>query len=450
MESMMQSRALHIDEPTNRLAGFHIMSKPVGPICNLDCKYCFYLEKENLYPGNSRWSMSEEVLETYIRQYIEAQSVPAISFAWQGGEPTLLGVDYFRKVVELENRYANGRQIENAFQTNGVLLDDEWCEFLAENKFLVGLSIDGPRRLHDRYRVDKGGQPTFDRVMRGLGFLKKHKVEFNTLTVVQRDNSYHPLEVYRFLKEVGSGFMQFIPIVERVADAAAPNGLVLIAPGGDTPARVSSWSVEPIQYGKFLIAIFDEWVRNDVGKCYVQVFDVALESWLGMEPSLCVFRETCGGAMAIEHNGDVYSCDHFVYPENRLGNIMENPLAALVNSGQQWQFGQSKRDGLPRYCRECEVRFACNGECPKHRFTRTPDGEEGLNYLCAGYKKFFHHIDPYMRFMAEQLLQQKPPADVMDWVRQRDLQKKPPRQNDRCPCGSGKKYKRCCALGKDA
>ena len=429
------------------LPGFHIMSKPVGPICNLDCKYCFYLEKEKLYPGNPRWSMSDEVLESYIRSYIEAQSVPVVSFAWQGGEPTLLGVDYFRKVVELEKKYADGKRITNALQTNGVLLDDEWCEFLAENGFLAGLSIDGPRRLHDKYRVDKGGQPTFDKVMRGLGFLKKHQVEFNTLTVVQRDNSYHPSAVYRFLREVGSGFMQFIPIAERVADAPMPNGLALIAPGSDTPARVSSWSVEPIQYGKFLIAIFDEWVRSDVGKCYVQVFDVALESWLGMEPSLCVFRETCGGAMAMEHNGDVYSCDHFVYPENRLGNIMEKPLGALVNSRQQWQFGQSKRDSLPRYCRECEVRFACNGECPKHRFTRTPDGEEGLNYLCAGYKKFFRHIDPYMRFMAEQLLQQKAPAGVMEWVRQRDLQKKPPRQNERCPCGSGKKYKRCCAPG---
>jgi uncharacterized protein len=393
--------------------------------------------------------MSEEVLQTYIRQYIEAQSVPVISFAWQGGEPTLLGVAYFRKVVELEKEYADGKQIENAFQTNGVLLDDEWCEFLAENKFLVGLSIDGPRQFHDKYRVDKGGQPTFDKVMRGLGFLKKHKVEFNTLTVVQRHNSYHPLEVYRFLKEIGSGFMQFIPIVERVAEPSSPDGLVLIAPGSDRPAKVSSWSVEPIQYGKFLIAIFDEWVRKDVGKYYVQIFDVALESWLGMQPGLCVFRETCGGALAIEHNGDLYSCDHFVYPENKLGNIMENPLEPLVNSRLQFQFGQNKRDALPRYCRECEVRFACNGECPKHRFTRTPDGEDGLNYLCAGYKKFFQHIDPYMRFMAEQLLQERPAASVMDCIHQRELaaaRKKPLGRNHPCQCGSGKKYKKCCEL----
>lgn len=431
----------------NQLSGFHIMAKPTGPICNLDCKYCFYLEKESLYPKTANWAMADDILETYISQYIQAQSTPVISFAWQGGEPTLLGVGYFRKVVQLEHKYANGKRVENAFQTNGILLDDQWGEFLAENKFLVGLSIDGPRRLHDKYRVDKGGQPTFDKVMRGLTCLRKHKVEFNTLTVVQRDNSYHPLEVYRFLKEVGSGFMQFIPIVEQIAETSAPYGLVLIAPDSITPAKVSPWSVEPIQYGNFLSTIFDEWVRKDVGKYYVQIFDVALEIWLGMEPSLCVFRRTCGGAMAIEHNGDLYSCDHFVYPENKLGNIMEKSLEAMVNSRQQCEFGQAKRDSMPRYCRECEVRWACNGECPKHRFIRTPDGEEGLNYLCSGYKKFFKHIDPYMRFMAERLFQHRPPADVMDWIRQSEFVtsgKTSPGRNDPCPCGTGKKYKKCC------
>lgn len=443
----MQRQATQIDESSNRLAGFHIMAKPVGPICNLDCKYCFYLEKENLYPETSDWRMSDDILESYIRQYIEAQNIPVVSFAWQGGEPTLLGVNYFRRIVELEKKYAKGKRIENAFQTNGILLDDEWGEFLAQNDFLVGLSIDGPRALHDKYRVDKGGKPTFDRVMRGLGYLKKHNVEFNTLTVVQRHNSYHPLEVYRFLKEIGSGFMQFIPIVERIAGASAPDGLVLISPNSNVSARVSPWSVEPIRFGKFLNAIFDEWVRNDVGTYFVQIFDVALESWLGMEPSLCVFRETCGLALAIEHNGDVYSCDHYVYPEYKLGNIIENPLGALVNSRQQRHFGQDKHDTLPRYCRECEVRFACNGECPKHRFLRTPDGEEGLNYLCQGYKLFFNHIDPYMRFMAEELRQRRRPANVMEWVRQRELgsfHKSPPGRNDACPCMSGKKYKKCC------
>ncbi len=431
----------------DRLAGFHIMAKPIGPICNLDCKYCFYLEKENLYPKKTNWAMPDDVLESYIRQYIEAQQVPVITFAWQGGEPTLLGVDYFRTVVALEKKYANGKRIDNAFQTNGVLLDDPWGEFLAENKFLVGLSIDGPPELHDKYRVDKGGQPTFDRVMRGLGYLQKHKVAFNTLTVVQRHNSRYPLELYRFLKEVGSGFMQFIPIVERVARSPTTDGLVLIGPGSDATAKVSAWSVEPVQYGKFLSGIFDEWLRHDVGQYYVQLFDVALEMWLGMEASLCVFRETCGGAMAIEHNGDLYSCDHFVYPENRLGNIMGNPLDVLVNSPQQQKFGQDKLNTLPRYCRECEVRFACNGECPKHRFIRTPDGEEGLNYLCAGYKMFFNHIDPYMKFMAEEFRQGRPPANVMQWVRERDASASARRQlgrNDPCPCGSGKKYKKCC------
>jgi len=432
-----------------RVRAFHIMTKAVGPLCNLDCKYCFYLEKENLYPKKTDWAMRKELLEDYIRQYIEAQNAPIINFCWQGGEPTLLGVDYFRQVVELQRKYANGRQIENAFQTNGILLDDCWGEFLAENRFLVGLSIDGPPGLHDCYRVDKGGHPTFDHVMRGIGFLKKHCVQFNTLTVVHRKNSHHPLEVYRFLKEIGSGFIQFIPIVERIATKPNADGLVLIAPSPAQKARVSSWSVEPLQYGKFLCAIFDEWVRQDVAGYFVQLFDIALEIWMGLDPSLCVFRRTCGTALAIEHNGDVYSCDHFVYPENKLGNVLEHPLQSLVNSAQQWKFGQDKSDSLPRYCRNCDVRFACNGECPKHRFVRTPDGEEGLNYLCAGYRLFFHHIHPYMSYMASELRNQRAPANVMEWARLQDLRsamEKRPGRNDSCPCGSGKKFKRCCAL----
>jgi serine-type anaerobic sulfatase-maturating enzyme len=423
------------------------MTKPVGPLCNLDCKYCFYLEKENLYPRKTDWRMPDDVLESYIRQYIEAQDGELISFAWQGGEPTLLGVDYFRRVVELQEKYANGKGIENAFQTNGVLLDDSWGEFLAENKFLVGLSIDGPRELHDFYRVDKGGQPSFDHVMRGRGFLKKHGVEFNTLTVVNRKNSRRPLEVYRFLKEIGSGFMQFIPIVERIAEKPDSHGLVLPGPAHEGKAKVSEWSVDAQQFGKFLCAIFDEWVRQDVGRYFVQIFDVALESWLGIPQGLCVFRETCGSAMAIEHNGDLYSCDHYVYPEHRLGNIMEQPIESLVSSPQQRKFGLDKRDSLPRYCRECDVRFACNGECPKHRFIRTPDGEAGLNYLCAGYKLFFKHIDPCMRFMADQIRRQRAPANVMEWIRVHEAQSKvaqTPGRNDPCPCGSGKKYKKCC------
>jgi len=395
------------------MTGFHIMTKPIGPICNLDCKYCFYLEKENLYPGTRDWEMHPGILERYIQQYIAAQPIEEVHFAWQGGEPTLLGVDFFRTVIALEQKYAGGKTIHNALQTNATLIDDEWGQFLAEHNFLVGVSIDGPRELHDHYRVDKGNAATFDRVMRGIRKLQGHGVEFNTLTVVNRHNSNYPLEVYRFLKEVGSGFMQFIPVVERKATDRGSDGLVLIQPSADRSAEVTEWSVEPLAYGRFLAQIFDEWVKRDVGRYFVQQFDVALESWLGMKASLCVFRETCGSALAIEHNGDLYSCDHFVYPENKLGNVMVSDLEQMVGSAQQKKFGLDKRESLPRMCRQCDVRFACNGECPKHRFVTTPDGEPGLNYLCAGYKHFFHHIDPHMRFMAAELRAGRPPANIM-------------------------------------
>jgi uncharacterized protein len=301
--------------------------------------------------------------------------------------------------------------------------------------------------LHDIYRVDKGGQPTFDRVMRGMETLKRNGVEFNTLTTVHRGNADHPLEVYRFLKENGSGFMQFIPIVERIAHQVTADGLQLISPDFGGAARVAPWSVEPRQFGRFLCTIFDEWVSSDVGRYYVQLFNVSLEMWTGMEASLCVFRKQCGSALAIEHCGDLYFCDHFVYPQNRLGNIMESPLETLVNSDQQRSFGEAKESTLPRYCRECDVRFACNGECPKHRFARTPDGEAGLNYLCAGYKMFFRHIDPYMLFMAAELASNRAPANVMQWAaaqkRQQTMEKAG--RNDPCPCGSGKKFKHCCS-----
>lgn len=450
----MDAAATEVIKP--KPLSFHIMTKPIGPICNLDCKYCFYLEKERLYTSHSGhsahsdWKMADEVLESYVRQYIQAQQADTINFAWQGGEPTLLGVDFFRRVTAFQKKYGEDKRIENAFQTNGVLLDDEWGEFLAQNRFLVGLSIDGPRELHDHYRVDKGNQPTFNRVIAGLNMLKKHGVDYNTLTVVNRHNARKPLDVYRFLKEIGSGYMQFIPVVERIAREANDAGLVLIQPSDSGDAQVSEWSVDPVDYGRFLCAIFDEWVRNDVARYYVQIFDVALEAWVGMPASLCVFRETCGSAMAMEHNGDLYSCDHFVYPENKLGNIMERPLESLVESTQQAKFGLDKRDSLPRYCRECDVRFACNGECPKHRFIRTPDREAGLNYLCGGYKMFFHHVDPYMRFMAGELRQGHPPANVMRWTRERDVEQakrnpsERPGRNDLCPCGSGRKYKKCC------
>jgi len=425
---------------------FHILAKPIGPICNLDCKYCFYLEKESLYPQVSKWAMRDDVLDSYIRQYIEAHDSPVVHFAWQGGEPTLLGVEYFNNLVQIQKKYANGKRIQNAFQTNGVLLNNEWAALFKENDFLIGLSIDGPRELHDVYRVDKGGQPTFDRVMRGLETLRRNDVQFNTLTTVHRGNADFPLEVYQFLKDRGSGFMQFIPIVERIAHQVTEDGLQLISPDFEGAARVAPWSVESKQFGRFLCSIFDEWVRRDVGQYYVQHFDVALESWCGMESSLCIFRKQCGSALAIEHCGDVYSCDHFVYPQNKLGNIMESSLQSLVDSEQQLEFGQAKETTLPRYCRECDVRFACNGECPKHRFITTPDGEAGLNYLCAGYKMFFHHVDPYMRFMARELAQERAPANVMRWVAAKEVQTalKTAARNEPCPCGSGKKFKHCC------
>ncbi len=425
---------------------FHLMAKPTGPICNLDCEYCFYLEKEKLYEPKKNWAMPDEVLEKYIKDYIEAQNIQSITFAWQGGEPTLLGVDFFKKAVKLQKKYSNGKKIENTLQTNGILLNDQWCEFLSENNFLIGLSVDGPSEIHDKYRVLKGGQPSFYKVMKGLSYLKKHNVEFNTLTCVQRDNSYKPMEVYNFLKEIGSRFMQFIPIVERKASSLKNNGLELVLPSYKEEAFVTNWSVESLQYGKFMMEIFDYWVRHDVGNYFVQLFDVSLEIWYGQEANLCVFRETCGQALALEHNGDVYSCDHFVYPENKLQNIMEESLKKIVDSGKQIRFGLDKRISLPQYCLDCDVRFACNGECPKNRFIKTPGGEDGLNYLCAGYKYFFHGIAPYMRFMANELDNKRSPANVIDWTREKDKGFPGIKigRNDLCICGSGIKFKNCC------
>ncbi len=430
----------------NDIPAFHVMAKPAGPFCNLNCTYCFYLEKERLYPDNPAWVMPEDVLESFIRQHIAAQQVPEIHFTWQGGEPTTLGIEFFRKVVALQHQYGDGRPIHNAFQTNGILLNDAWGTFFAEHHFLVGLSIDGPEPFHDRYRRDKGGHPTFKRVMRGLECLKRHCVEFNTLTCVQRHNAGHPLEVYRFLRDAGSGFIQFIPVIERLAAEAAPDALTLVTPE-EAQARVTEWSVEPLAYGNFLCGVFDEWVRHDVARVFVQIFDIALEAWVGMNPSLCVFGETCGEAMALEHNGDLYSCDHFVYPEYRLGNILETPLRDMAMSPFQRTFGQHKNADLPGCCRSCDVYFMCHGECPKHRFLKAPDGAPGLNYLCEGYKQFFRHIDPYMQFMARELRAQRPPANVMAYAAAEDLRaqnKAAPGPNDLCLCGSGRKFKKCC------
>ncbi len=418
------------------------MTKPRGAICNLDCKYCYFLSKERLYP-DSKFRMSETLLEAYTRQYIEAQHVPDVTFAWQGGEPTLMGLDFFKQAVSYQQKYRKpGMRITNALQTNGVTLDDDWCAFFAANDFLIGISIDGPRDLHDHYRVDKGGAPTFDRVVRGLDFLKQHGVPFNVLTTVHAGNADHPLEIYRFFRDqLGAEFMQFIPIVERANETGFQEG--------DT---VTERSVTARQYGDFLIAIFDEWVRRDVGRVFVQIFDVALAAWSGEHPGLCIFEETCGVALALEHNGDVYSCDHFVEPKHFVGNIVDIPLAEIVTSDQQRAFGLAKRDTLPRYCRDCEVRFACNGECPKNRFITTPDGEPGLNYLCAAYKAFFGHIDTPMKFMANELAHQRPPANIMFELARQDeaLQAAfaAAGRNDPCPCGSGIKFKKCHGRGR--
>ncbi len=427
------------------------MTKPVGPICNLNCTYCFYLEKEKLFGKTERFRMSDEVLETYIRQYIEQQDVPEISFAWQGGEPTLLGVGFFEKVLAFQARYANGKTVTNAIQTNGTLLDDAWGAFLAKHRFLVGISIDGPPDLHDTYRVDKRDRPSSEAVLRGLAVLKKHGAEFNTLTVVNRANSREPARVYRYLKELGSGFIQFIPLVERDADAVAKNlGLDLSLPPDlqrvERNRLVTEWSVEPEAYGEFLVAIYNEWIRKDVGKTYVQFFDVALGNWMGMGGSLCVFSPTCGTAMALEHNGDLFSCDHFVYPKYKLGNLLNQSLREMTESAGQRKFGRDKLDTLPKYCRDCDVRFACHGECPKHRFMKTPGGDPGLNYLCPGYQRIFRHMKPTMDMMAGLLRAGRAPAEIMDWVA-RDpglAPMAPPKRNDPCPCGSGKKYKACC------
>ncbi len=419
---------------------FHVMLKPRGAICNLDCHYCYFLSKEMLYPG-SRFRMANELLEEYTRQYIAAQRVPEVTFAWQGGEPTLMGLDFFKLAVELQQKYRQpGMKIHNALQTNGTTLDDDWCRFFREHEFLIGLSLDGPRALHDAYRVDKGGRPTFDAVMTGLDRLKKHKVEFNILTTVHAANADRPLEVYHFLRdEVKTQFIQFIPIVER------DNGT-----GFQDGDAVTERSVTGRQYGDFLIAIFDEWVRRDVGRVFVQLFDVALGVWLGQPAGLCIFDETCGTALAMEHNGDLYACDHYVEPRYKLGNIQEIPLLDLVGSEPQRQFGLTKRDTLPRYCRDCEVRFICNGGCPKNRILHTPEGEPGLNYLCDGYKAFFTHIDRPMRIMADELRAKRPPANIMRHLAEEALEQQHrfarARRNDPCPCGSGRKFKHCHGL----
>ncbi len=417
------------------------MAKPTGAVCNLACTYCFFLDKELLYPG-SPFRMSDEALEAYIRQLIEGHKTPRVAVAWQGGEPTLMGLDFFRRAIELQERYRRpGMTFENTMQTNGTLLDDEWCEFLAENDYLVGLSIDGPRQLHDAYRVNKSGRGTFDRVMRGVRLLQQHGVEYNILTTVNRINADYPLEIYRFLRdEVGTEWIQLIPIVERLDS----DGLALRQEG----TEVSERSVQPEQFGRFMTTIFDEWVRNDVGRVYVQTFEAAVRNWLGMASSgMCVFNENCGAALALEHNGDVYSCDHYVEPKYRLGNIADTQMVELLGRDQQRQFGRDKSETLPGQCRRCEVRFACHGECPKSRFAVTDDGEQGLHYLCAGWYELFTHIDHPVKTIAALLKAGRPASDVMAIIRTEmpdleTLASQTPR-NSPCPCDSGLKAKHC-------
>lgn len=396
------------------------MCKPGGAVCNLNCTYCYYLEKQGLYAGTPLPRMSDETLEIFIRRYIEEQDAPVIQFVWQGGEPTLLGLDFFKKALAIQKKYLAGttKIAENALQTNGTLLNDEWCEFLAKNNFLVGLSIDGPEDCHDANRRSRGGAPTWQKVAAAVRLLDKHGVSFNTLTVVGEHNVHRPLEVYEFLRNIGSRFIQFIPLVER--EAAPEDAPMRFAPPPDLAAgtsgrqTVTPWSVKPDDYGKFLCEIYDLWVKRDVGETFVQIFDAALCSWCGVPAGLCVFNETCGQALALEHNGDVYACDHFVYPKFKLGNLLAgDSLGDLAGTEKMKKFGELKKSALPRVCRKCNVRFACNGECPKHRFMTSDDGEPGLNYLCRAYKLFFNHAAPTMKQMKELVLANRAPAEIM-------------------------------------
>jgi uncharacterized protein len=407
---------------------FHVMAKPVGPVCNLECAYCYYLRKDALFARAADRRMAPDLLARYIHDYIAAQPGPRVDFAWQGGEPTLQGLDFFRRVAALQREHLPaGWTCTNALQTNGTLLDDEWGDFLQRHGFLVGISIDGPPELHDRYRVDRRGRPSHAGVMRGLDVLQRHGVEYNVLCAVHRANADQPLAVYRFLRDVGVTWLQFIPIVERL-------------PGGG----VSDRSVLPEDFGTFLSAIFDEWIRHDVGRMFIQLFEESATVWAGMPARLCVLRETCGRALVIEHNGDVYACDHFVLPEHRLGNLADRSLEDMVESPEQRAFGQAKQDGLPQVCRQCDVRFICNGGCPKDRFILSADGEPGLNYLCAGFRDFFHHAAPHLRRLAILWRRGSAPAEIMAEMERADAARWRVGRNDPCPCGSGRKYKHCC------
>lgn len=392
----------------------YVMLKPAGAHCNLACKYCYYLEKNKLYPTAQRHLMSDEMLEQFTREYIEAQTMSQVLFTWHGGEPLLRSIDFYRKALSLQQKYAGGRRIDNVIQTNGTLLTDEWCEFFAQNHWLVGISIDGPQPYHDHYRLTAAGKPSWKKVMQGIKLLKKHGVEWNAMAVVNAYNANHPLEFYRFFKENGCQFLQFTPIVERLT--RHEDGRTLASLADKDEISLSEASVAPEQWGYFLCAIFDEWVRKDVGKIFVEIFDCTLANWMGISPGICAYSKECGHAGVMEHNGDVYSCDHFVFPEYKLGNIRDHSLIDMLYGERQHEFSRLKHSSLPRQCKECDMEFACHGECPKNRFMKDKYGDSGLNYLCPGYYHYYQHVAPYMDYMKQELMAQRPPSNIMKVV----------------------------------
>ena len=390
----------------------YVMLKPAGAHCNLACKYCYYLEKNNLYQNSHRHLMTDEMLEQFTREYIEAQTMPQVLFTWHGGEPLMRSIDFYKKALALQKKYAHGKQIDNVIQTNGTLLTDEWCEFFAQNHWLVGISIDGPQEYHDHYRVTPAGKPSWEKVMQGISLLKKHRVEWNAMAVVNAYNAEHPLEFYHFFRDNGCQYLQFTPIVERLTEHE--DGRTLASLADDREIPLADASVTPEQWGNFLCTIFDDWVRHDVGKTFVEIFDCTLANWMGVLPGICAYSKECGHAGVIEHNGDVYSCDHFVFPEYKLGNIKDQSLIDMLYGEKQQAFSRLKHTSLPRQCKECDMEFACHGECPKNRFEKDKYGEPGLNYLCQGYYQYYTHVAPYMDFMKRELLAQRPPANIMN------------------------------------
>ena len=390
----------------------YVMLKPAGAHCNLDCKYCYYLEKNNLYNTSQRHLMTDEMLEQFTQEYIEAQTMNQVLFTWHGGEPLMRSIDFYKKALALQKKYAHGKQIDNVIQTNGTLLTDEWCEFFAKNHWLVGISIDGPQEYHDHYRVTPAGKPSWEKVMQGISLLKKHRVEWNAMAVVNAYNAEHPLEFYHFFRDNGCQYLQFTPIVERLTEHE--DGRTLASLADDREIPLADASVTPQQWGNFLCTIFDDWVRHDVGKTFVEIFDCTLANWMGVLPGICAYSKECGHAGVMEHNGDVYSCDHFVFPEYKLGNIREQSLIDMLYGEKQQAFSRLKHTSLPRQCKECDMEFACHGECPKNRFEKDKYGEPGLNYLCQGYYQYYTHVAPYMDFMKRELLAQRPPANIMN------------------------------------